>query len=366
MKWSLYLGSYAGIKVFIHWTFVILLGWIGLTGIYAGDDLLTILWQLLFIICIFLCVTLHEFGHALMAKKFKFKTKDITLLPIGGLARLERMPEKPNQELKVAIAGPIVNVIIAMILAIPLGLGGNMPGIESISKINAGNFVFMLAVVNVILAVFNLIPAFPMDGGRIFRALLAYKYARPVATKIAASFGQFIAILFVFLGLFSNPFLVLIGIFIYLGAQAESNYVQIKDDLHGYYVRDVIMHRFDRLRIDDHLSVAVSIILDSQVKDFLVMDGENVVGTLSREDVIKALRENGQDPFIGDIMNKKLIILDPDTPLEKLYEKKQGQKQALMPVIKDHQLLGVLDLENVMEFMTVKNALQNRKDPLYV
>ena len=212
MKGSLRVGTIAGIGVFIHWTFVLIIFYLNFTSARASHD---IQWSVLFVLSIFATVLLHELGHALAAKRYGIGTKDITLLPIGGVARLERFPEKPGQELVVAIAGPAVNIVLALITA----LITSFPDMHEMDEflapgVNPDNFLVNFFFVNLWLALFNMIPAFPMDGGRVLRALLSFRLQRHVATRIAALTGQVIAVLFVVGGFFINPFLVLIGIFI--------------------------------------------------------------------------------------------------------------------------------------------------------
>ncbi|MDZ4810652.1 MAG: site-2 protease family protein [Bacteroidota bacterium] len=206
MKNSLSIGKIAGIQIFIHWSFPLIILWIIFSNVRSGLNTEQIIWSVLFVLTLFVCVTLHELGHALAAKRFHIKTKDITLLPIGGVARLENMPEKPMQELIVALAGPAVNVIIFLILYIALQIASIPFDFTAITHITADNFLFNLAILNIWLAVFNMIPAFPMDGGRVLRALLAMKLNRSLATQIAGRIGQVIAMGFVLLGFFWKSF----------------------------------------------------------------------------------------------------------------------------------------------------------------
>src|SRR5437016_9212220 len=220
MRWSIKIARISGIEVRIHVTFLLFLAWIGFTYYQVGGSAAAAE-GVLFILALFGCVLLHEFGHALAARAFGIRTPDITLLPIGGVARLQRMPDKPWQELAVAVAGPLVNVVIAAVLIFVLGRRAEFqslqhleqPGIEMLAK---------LASVNISLVLFNLIPAFPMDGGRVLRSVLAMtmNYAR--ATQVAAWIGQGLAFVFGFIGLFSNPMLIFIAFFIFLGAQQEA------------------------------------------------------------------------------------------------------------------------------------------------
>jgi Zn-dependent protease len=218
-----------GISFFIHWTFLILIFYIIGSGFMEHLSITDILYQLVFVLSIFVCVSLHELGHALAAARFGIPTQDITLLPIGGVARLFRMPEKPSQELVVAVAGPFVNVIIALLISVLLLVTGNFPSILRIGEMKTNHYFVDLLIVNLTLIVFNLIPAFPMDGGRVLRALLSMRFDRLKSTKIAAMIGQTIAVGFVLLGFYGYPSLLFIGIFIFIAARNESSEVQLKN-----------------------------------------------------------------------------------------------------------------------------------------
>jgi Zn-dependent protease len=364
LKNTLKLGKVAGIEVSVHWTFLLLIGWVIWRESRSGSTIEEILWTLLFVISIFFCVTLHELGHALTAKRFNIKTLDITLLPIGGIARLENMPEKPLHELLVAIAGPLVNILIAAILFPLVIYQLNMEYISSMKGISKETFLLNLFSVNITLALFNMLPAFPMDGGRVFRSVLSFKLPRHIATRIAASVGQFIAILFVVGGFFVNPFLIFIGLFIFLGAQAEAEMTANKYVLSGYKVRDVIMVNYHTVDAFDSLSVPVSLLLGGQAKNFIVMHDNQVVGTLSREELIKGLSEKGRDVPVADVMNKDVVFLDADMPLENAYQLMQQHAAGLLPVMQNKQLAGTLDLENILEFIMVNNALKNDRPVL--
>lgn len=316
---------------------------------------------MLFILCIFITVFLHELGHALAAKRYNIKTKDITILPIGGLASLERIPENPKEELIVAIAGPLVNIGLALIT----GLFITIPGLKDLTiqlegGVNQSNFFLNFFIVNIWLAIFNLIPAFPMDGGRVLRALLAMKFQRHIATNIAARIGQVLAVCFVFLGFFSTPFLVFIGLFIFLGAQAEATYTQAKSMLAGYKVKDALMKDYKVIDKDATVKEAVHVLLNGQCKNFLVTEFTKPIGTLSRDEIIKALSEKGENEIIFHIMNKNLTFLEADSSLENAYQQVHQHKTTLMPVIENNKLIGVLDTENILEFIMVKDAQGKR------
>ena len=362
MKWSLFLGKPWGIKLYIHWTFLILIAWVLYSQLSSGIPMPEALIPIGFVLAVFACVTLHEYGHALAARRFGVGTRQITLLPIGGVASLEKIPEKPREELIVAAAGPLVNVGIALVLAVILYAFGIplLPDGEG-QSIGGNNFLPSLLSVNVILVLFNLIPAFPMDGGRMLRALLALRMDRTIATRWAASIGQFFAILFALGGLlWGNPFLIFIGVFIYLGAQAEYSNVASTSLLEGYKVRDITMHSFTPLHPFDRLEKVVEIMLDGQEEHFVVLDNEQVVGTLSKREMISGLNKGGKDLAVQQVMTKAVQTIDPEQPLEDAMAILQRQKGKVLPVVHAGKFMGMLDLENISEFLLVQTALKKR------
>ena len=254
MSWSWRIGRVAGIPIYIHWTFLILVGWIAVGSWLQNHDVMETLEGVGFILAIFACVVLHELGHALAAKRYGVKTADITLLPIGGVARLQRIPEQPSQELIVALAGPAVNVAIVVLLWL-LGVRPVVPRSEG-DVLFQQPFLARLMIVNGFLFLFNLLPAFPMDGGRVLRALLAMTMEYGKATRLAASIGQGMAVLFGFLGLMGNPFLLLIALFVWIGAEAEAAQVQERLVLRGIPVREAMLTQLHTLTPADTLGHA--------------------------------------------------------------------------------------------------------------
>jgi Zn-dependent protease len=357
MKGSLKLGRIAGIGLFVHWTFLLLIGYIIFSNYRAGHDAGQTTWSVVFVLSIFVTVLLHELGHALAAKRYHIDTKDITLLPIGGLARLEKMPEKPSEELVVAIAGPAVNIALAIITGLFIQLPAmNELSVQLSGGINASNFFLNFFIVNIWLAVFNLIPAFPMDGGRVLRALLSMRLKRHVATQVAARIGQAIAVGFVLIGFFVNPFLVLIGLFIFIGAQAEASYTQAQSMLKDYRVRHALMREYRKVESGETLGTAVKMLLNGQNKSFVVTQDGLVTGILSRDEIIRGLSEKGEDQLIGNIMNRQIIRLDADMPLEEAYLKSREHSTDLMVVVQNDQIIGTIDTENILEFIMVQTA----------
>jgi Zn-dependent protease len=356
MRWSLKLGKVFDINLTIHWTFLILIGWIFIQYYRQENDPYQALLGVLFIMGIFVCVTLHELGHALTAKRFNISTKGITLFPIGGVAQLEKMPDKPAQELWVAFAGPLVNLGIALVLWILLELFNGIPDsldVEALEHLDGMGFWFNLFLANIILAVFNLIPAFPMDGGRVLRALLSYRFDRGKATRIAASIGQLMAILFVFLGFLGNIWLIFIGVFIYLGAGGEASFETTRSALEGYKVEDVIMHKYTVLSPDEPLEKVVTYLLDSQEKEFIVMTADQVLGILTMEDLIKGLSAFGAESPVSKVMRKDFLILHPKMNLQEVYQKIMTHKCSVAPVVHEGNLLGIIDKENIRELILI-------------
>ena len=355
MKWALKIGQVAGIGIFVHWTFVLLIGWILFVHLADGQGVGAALEGVAFILAIFGCVILHELGHALTARRFGIRTRDITLLPIGGVARLERIPENPIQEFLVAIAGPAVNVVIALVLLVIVGAIKGFAEVAEL-KIAEGNFLTRLLFVNVGLAVFNLIPAFPMDGGRILRALLSPGMGHLRATDTAASVAQFIAILFGILGLFSNGMLIFIALFIYLGAQQEAQMTHVRAILHGVPVRHAMMTRFRTVSAGDALDTAVRQLLAGDQKDFPVLEDDALVGMLRGKTIIEASAEADLSTRISDVMQRDCKVVEDGAMLQEVFEQMQGDGCSTLPVVQKGTLVGVVSLDNIGEWLMIQAA----------
>jgi len=360
MKWSWKLGRFAGIDVYMHATFVVLIGWIALAHWLQEKSLAATLAGVGFILALFACVVLHEYGHALTARRFGIRTRDITLLPIGGVARLERMPEKPAQELWVALAGPAVNVVIAAALFLWLSLTRTMQPFEDMG-VARGNFLDRLLVANLFLVGFNLLPAFPMDGGRVLRALLASRMEYTKATQTAASIGQGMAFLFGLAGLFLNPFLLFIAFFVYIGAAQEASTVQMKTSLAGIPVARAMITDFRTLSPSDPLSRAVELILAGTQQDFPVVDQGTVVGILTKSDLLSALARRGDADPVAEVMQRDFQVAHSHDMLESVLERLQECPCHTMPVVRNGDLVGLLTTENLGEFMLIQAALGARR-----
>ena len=294
MSWSLNIGKVAGTVVRVHLTFLLFLAWI-FAASYAASGAATAWDTLLFIVLLFLCVLLHEFGHIFTARYFGVSTPYVTLLPIGGVAQLERIPEEPWEEFLIAIAGPLVNVAITLLLVFVAGAHLQSSNAAAIGNTQV-SMIDRLAIVNLFLALFNLIPAFPMDGGRVLRAALASRMGFVRATEVAAQIGQFVAFALGFLGLMYNPILIFIAIFVYLAASSEAHMVALRAVSRGVPVSHAMMTRFATLTPQDHIEEAVQTLLQTSQGEFPVVDGAGKpVGMLDRGALIKALKTLGPD-----------------------------------------------------------------------
>lgn len=356
-RWSLPVGKIAGIKIYIHWTFFLLVIYIIVNNRMIGLSYLEILYAIAFVFTVFLCVTLHELGHALTARRYGCTTRDIILLPIGGLARMNKLPEKPAQEMAVAFAGPVVNLIIALLLYFAYIYPGVIPPYYEMEKITGDSFMLNLFLANAILAIFNLIPAFPMDGGRILRAFLSRKYDKYTATRRAALVGQVIAVLFIFFGLFNNPVLVFVGLFIFIGAQLETEYYESRHLLRNFTVRDAVIRDFKTVAPTQKVSEVADLLLETQATVFLVDDSRQPAGSLNRKGIINALKEKGPGEIVENVMKKEIHTVDIDTSLDDVYEQMLVSGTDLMVVTEDNMMCGILDMENVIEFILIKKAL---------
>jgi Zn-dependent protease/predicted transcriptional regulator len=366
MRWSLRIARVAGISVYVHITFILLPLWVGFSQFSVRQSWAEAGASIAFVFVLFGIVVLHELGHALTARRFGIRTRDITLLPIGGVARLDKMPEDPKQELLVALAGPAVNVALAVLLFAIIGAGSQLSRIFQVGLFE-GDFLPSLMWVNIALVVFNLIPAFPMDGGRVLRALLALRMSYVRATNVAAGIGQTLALVFAFVGLssvffghlgpISNPFLLFIALFVWMGARAEAAMVQMKSVLGGVPVSQLMITDFRTLSPQDPLSRAAQYLVAGSQHDFPVTENDRILGLLTRGALVHGLVQCGQTDPVGDVMLREFTVLDPAEPAEKaLFRLRASDGQTLI-VAKDGRLEGILTADKIREFLLVRGAL---------
>jgi len=355
MTWSIPIGTVGGTVIRIHVTFLLLLLWIAWAH-YAQGGAQAALQGVVFVVLVFTCVVLHEFGHVYAARRYGIRTPDITLLPIGGVARLANIPERPSEELVIAIAGPLVNVVIAALLYLILG---GLPSFAGTELQNPGvDLLARLASVNLFLFLFNLIPAFPMDGGRVLRALLGYRLGFARATQIAASVGQGVAFLLGLLGLFGNPLLLFIALFVYLGAAAEAHAVQMRQVARGMLVGDAMITEFERLSPNSRVEDAVQELIRTTQHEFPVVDGAGRLrGVLTRDAMIHALQERGADTPVLDIMTRDIPLVQPRQSLDEALRLLQEKGLPAVGVADaEGRFVGFITLENIGEIMMVNSA----------
>ena len=356
MRWSLSLGSIGGTAIRIHVTFLLFLIWLG--AIYYRQGGAEAAWQgTIFIVLIFLCVLLHELGHVFAARYYDVPTRDVTLWPFGGIASMERMPDKPSQELIVALAGPAVNVVIAAVLLLWLGSRLEPQNLTQIEN-PAVSMAAKVAGANIILVLFNMIPAFPMDGGRVLRAILAMWMGNARATELAATIGQGFAVVFGILGIFYNPMLIIIAVFIFLAASGEAADAQLRAVAQGTLVSDAMITEFQSLGTSATVNDAADALIRTTQTEFPIVDGSGKLrGVLTRDAMIKALKEHGPETPVLDVMQSDIPTVPAraklDTALRLLTQKGQ-------PVVgvtdAQGRLVGLLTVENLGEMMMVRSA----------
>lgn len=354
MTWSFPIGRLFGSELRVHATFFLLLLWIGMAA-YLMDGPAAVIENVIFILALFACVVAHEFGHALMARRYGIATPDITLLPIGGMARLERMPEKPGQEIMVALAGPAVNVVIWAVLVVVFGAETSLEKLAEIED-PAEGFLGRLAVVNLFLVLFNMLPAFPMDGGRVFRALLATRMSRVRATRAAATAGQAMAFMFGFLGLIGgNPLLILVAVFVFIAASAESSDVAMRDLARNLGVRDAMITSFEKLREDSTLEDAANTLIRTTQHEFPVLDNSgHLAGFLTRRALYQALAEGERMRRVTTVMQTDMPTLTVRDRLEDAIDAMYRQGAPAVGVTDTHgHLIGYITPENLGELMVV-------------
>ena len=356
IKWSWKVAEISGIAVYVHATFLILVAWFALVYWFEVGSLTRVLSGVALLLLLFGCVLLHELGHALTAKRFGLTTHEITLLPIGGIARLERLPEDPFQGLWITLAGPAVNIVIAVALFVTLQLTGQWQPLRHIS-LTDGPFLERLMLVNVSLVVFNMLPAFPMDGGRALRALLATRMDEARATRIAARLGQGMAVLFGIVGWLANPVLVLIALFVWMGAAQEARMAEIRTALSGTSVDRVMITEFRTLTPDDRLAAVVELVLHGGQHDFPVTQDGHIAGILTRHSLLRGLAEGGLQSRVGDVMDRDVQIIDPRDMLDAVLGRLGARGSSTAPVVQDGRLVGLLTADAVAEYLSIKAAL---------
>ena len=356
MGWTITIGRVAGTEIKIHLTFFILVAFWGMAG-YQQGELTGALAACLMLFALFACVLLHEFGHILMARRFGVRTPDVILLPIGGVARLERIPDEPKQELLIALAGPAVTLAIVLVAYALLALGGEAPRLVALDP--DGPFLETLMQVNLYLLVFNLFPAFPMDGGRVLRALLASRIGLVAGTRIAARFGQASAVV---AGLYAlsagQPLLALVSLFVFLGAGAEAAAVETRVAGEGLKVDQMMVTHFRTIPIHATLADAVELLLSGEQREFPVVDNMGrVEGVLTRDNLIKGISQRGQSSTVGEAMSAQVPAVSPRLEFQQALERLRSSGFPALPVVDETgRLVGLLTLDNITDLLLVRRA----------
>jgi Zn-dependent protease len=354
LKWSFKVGSLFRIPIKIHITFLILLAFVAL----MGENVYRSLFGVLFVILIFICVIFHELAHSLVARYYGHGVKSITLLPIGGMAQMDDIPEDSKEEILISLAGPLMSVVIAGLLLILVYLL-KIPIVPlDNTTLFEGNILLNLFWINIILAVFNIIPAFPMDGGRVLRGVLNLFMSHLKATRIAVFIGQFFAVLLFFFGVFydKNLWMALIAIFIYLGAEAEDRMWAIRHALSDVLVKEVVLKNYLWLNTGDTLKTASELFLHTLQGDFPVLFGDRLVGILRRESIIRGINEGRESERVADLMERDYLMTTEKQKLIGLYRIMTEKGISMMPVMDGEKLLGIITLEQIGRYHMISAA----------
>ncbi len=350
MKWNYWIGRLLGIDIYMHATFPLLVLFVIVSATTQGASMGMAALNVLAVLGLFGIVVLHELGHAMAARYYGIPTKDIILLPIGGVARITRMPTNPWQELVIAIAGPAVNVVLAL-------LGLLMLAVVTLLQVPQLSMVVLgFTGINVLLATFNLLPAFPMDGGRVLRALLALRINYVRATNTAAMIGKGMAVFFALVAFWFNPFLLLIAAFVWIGASQEAAMVRARAALTGVPVRELMVRRFYTLAPHDRIGYAMRLLLGSFQEDFPIVEEGHLVGILRRESVREAMNEGDEWARVDACMTADVNTVTPEDALDDVMMRMQEWTQSSVPVIEHGYLVGLLTQGSVQQYIALRNA----------
>ncbi len=352
MKWSFTIGKLFGIPIRVHITFFLLLVFVAL----VGKTLTNGMYAVLFVIFVFICVILHELTHSLMAIHYGHKVRSITLLPIGGMAQMDEIPEDPKEEIVISVMGPVASIVIAAVLFgivsfLHLPLGSPLA-----ASLWEGNMLVSLFWINLFLAGFNLIPAFPMDGGRVLRGILGVFMDHMKATRIAVFVGQIFAVLLFFVGIFYNIWLALIAVFIYLGAEGEERIWSLRYALADAPVKSVMLEDFKALAPADTLGRASELFLHTLQGDFPILFGTSLMGILRREALIAGINENKEQSRVADFAEREFMTTTEREPLVELYKKMAESGISMVPVMRADQLVGIVTMEQIGRYHMIAAA----------
>lgn len=360
MRWSWRIARVSGIEVYLHATLLILLAWLGYQAYVRRHQWGDTLENVLLGVCFFVIVLLHELGHAWAARSYGVRALDITLMPVGGVARLDRFPRDSRQELAIALAGPAVNFLFAALywgtfrpLVLPIGESG---------ELGAFPFLEKLMLANLGMGLFNLVPAFPMDGGRVLRALLGFHWSYARSTRLASTIGQAFAFAFGAVSLYvGNPIWAFVALLVYLGAEDENEMVQASSALAGVPIRDFMIRELRTLEPNEPIRRAVEHTLAGFHYDFPVLERDRVVGVLTRRDLLTALGRHGPTASVADVMQREFVTARPDDEAEEVFARLEQGRCRSLPVVEAGRLEGLITAENVGEYLMIRSALRSRE-----
>ncbi|RJQ47725.1 MAG: site-2 protease family protein [Gaiellales bacterium] len=370
MKWSFKIGRLLGIELRVHLTFFLIVAYAAyaFASFNSDNPQAGAVYGAFVITVLFLCVVIHEMAHSKMAIHFGAEVDSITLLPIGGVSQLKSMPDEPKKELLVSIVGPLTNVIIALLL-LPVVLfnWGSLASmtaeefLDFLLKPSFLGFFTYILFINVMLAVFNLMPAFPLDGGRVLRSVLSMFMPSIQATRIAKTVGQTLAFLLGMVGLYTGAYLwIIIAVFIFFGASQEATGAEMKNILEKLTVRQALTGRHDAVRPEMPLGDVVNIALHSYQEDFPVLGGEGqLVGLLTRSNLLVGLHQRGPGASVGDVMVTEFPTVAPDADFARVFEKMNESGLKAIPVVDNGLFLGIITLEHLSEVFNLLSATEN-------
>ncbi len=366
MKGSIRIITIANIPVYLHWSFALSLLYVPYFGNSNGMDWQsTVLVGILFL-ALFACVLMHEFGHALVARRYGVETKDIILSPLGGIARLNRLPEKPFHEFLVAAAGPLVNLVIALVLSfyfLIYDFGELFTNVKGLNQLFSSwiYLIPMLIILNVFLLIFNLLPAFPMDGGRIFRSLLAIRLGKERATRYASWLAQVMAIGFFFFAFYHNDIILgLVGVFVFFMASYEYRVVKMDSMLIGHQVQEVLQADFTKVFPSTAIAPLINLLKKGIEKNFLVFNAEDdrVIGVLKEENLLKAIKEKKEMTLVEDHQSVLEGNLNIEDSLQTAFRQMQEHGTPIFPVYKEEQLVGVVTMRMITHFLSIQEKVE--------
>lgn len=365
MRGSLKILTVRGVGLYIHWTIIFVIGYILAGNPTFSGNANSILWSLLFVVAVFACITLHEFAHVIVASAFGVNTRNIVLLPIGGVANIERIPEIPKEEIAISIAGPVASLAIAGLFRL-FTPGSFVPPLVpgELDMYSPPGLMYSLMIVNLGLALFNLIPAFPMDGGRVFRAVLALWMPYLKTTKIAAFISKFIAALLLLLGIIAfNPFLALIGIFVFFSANMEVYFLEVQRLIKDIHLRDVLIYNHESLAADITAAEAARQIERTVTKIFIVMEDHKPLGTLSRKEIVRAIAEDRSGELLKNLGIQKIPHFEGSMVAGEVLDKLIGAPEKLAAVFENGIYSGLVSLTHIIEHGQMMKASSLAKSP---